>query len=470
MSTISEVAPERTPSRLLAITIIGGTVFAACMIGILTRPVGFLAAFWPANALLLGLMVRNPRFAVLPAWVAAFAAYMAADLLTGGDRLVSLWLNAANMVGVAVGFLLFRQVAEEDRRLGRPLSVLHLFAICAASSLAASLAGGGAARLLFDRGLWTGIELWFVTELVNFLVVLPTVLTFPAPRIGSVREAAASLTVARALPALALVLSAGIGIVMGGPGAIAFPVPALIWCSLSYGVFSTAVLTMALCAGMLIAISSGILSLPMSTDAIESTSSLRLGVALLALGPLTIASINGARNALMQRLAYAVSHDDLTGILARGAALSRGSALAQAHGSAARPLAMLAMDLDHFKQVNDRYGHAAGDRVLVQFAGTVSLLLRPGDVLGRIGGEEFALFLPDTTSAEALEIAERVRGSVERMAVFVAPGRTVRVSVSVGLAMLNNEDEPRFERLMVRADRALYEAKAAGRNKVAAAG
>ncbi len=134
-------------------------------------------------------------------------------------------------------------------------------------------------------------------------------------------------------------------------------------------------------------------------------------------------------------------------------------------------LSCLLLDIDHFKQVNDRYGHQAGDRVLCRVADALSGQLRSGDVLARYGGEEFVLLLPATSPAEAQQIAERLR---LRIAATSSPGeRNDRgVTVSIGLACLDQvttvPDDPGAW-LIEQADTALYQAKRSGRNRVAVA-
>ena len=126
------------------------------------------------------------------------------------------------------------------------------------------------------------------------------------------------------------------------------------------------------------------------------------------------------------------------------------------------PLALLLLDLDHFKQVNDQYGHAAGDQVLASVGAALRSVVRARDFAGRNGGEEFAVLLPDTDIAAALEIAERVRATI---ADVTLPGTDVPVTVSVGVAGFPDHAST-LERLDRLADAALYVAKRQGRNRV----
>jgi diguanylate cyclase (GGDEF)-like protein len=155
------------------------------------------------------------------------------------------------------------------------------------------------------------------------------------------------------------------------------------------------------------------------------------------------------------------STDALTGLPNKRAV---GDALKRLYGQAATtgaPLALLLLDLDHFKQVNDVRGHVAGDQVLAKVGAVLRSVLRTGDFAGRNGGEEFAIILPDTEIAMALQIAERVRSAVAEISF---PGTDVTVTTSIGIAGYPDHatTPERLERL---ADSALYVAKRQGRNR-----
>ncbi|MGH3151288.1 MAG: GGDEF domain-containing protein [Streptosporangiaceae bacterium] len=126
------------------------------------------------------------------------------------------------------------------------------------------------------------------------------------------------------------------------------------------------------------------------------------------------------------------------------------------------PLALLLIDLDHFKQIKDQRGHPVGDQVLASVGATLRSVLRTGDFAGRKGGEEFAVLLPDTEIAAALEIAERVRVAISEISL---PGTDVSVTASIGLAGFP-EHANTLDRLERLADAALYLAKRQGRNRV----
>lgn len=130
-----------------------------------------------------------------------------------------------------------------------------------------------------------------------------------------------------------------------------------------------------------------------------------------------------------------------------------------------QPLCALMMDVDHFKRVNDTYGHSVGDMILQNVADLLQRNLRQADVLGRYGGEEFGVVLPNTGLEEALQIAERIRKQVAEMRVHTTLGQ-VAVTISIGITLKQNSQILNVEKLFDQADQALYQAKQSGRNRV----
>ena len=156
--------------------------------------------------------------------------------------------------------------------------------------------------------------------------------------------------------------------------------------------------------------------------------------------------------------------DPLTGALNRRAFMARGARLAQRHQHETAPLCLLFLDLDHFKSLNDRFGHSGGDDVLMTFVAVVHENIRPTDFLFRIGGEEFCCLLPHTRADQAHIVAERIRHRFELATVDVA-GTPVKATVSLGIASTEVFGYD-LDTLMRKADMAVYAAKRQGRNRV----
>ncbi len=179
--------------------------------------------------------------------------------------------------------------------------------------------------------------------------------------------------------------------------------------------------------------------------------------------PFLRVAMSKERTELEQRKAALT--DSLTGVANRRAFFDHGGPLLEWAVADRQPAALLLFDLDRFKEVNDTAGHQAGDRVLQAFCDLVAGSIRPGDLFGRLGGEEFACLLANASMAHALHTAERLR---REFAALRLPDLEVNPTVSVGVAMAN-EASRTLPALLAIADRALYRAKAEGRNRVAPA-
>jgi diguanylate cyclase (GGDEF)-like protein len=171
-----------------------------------------------------------------------------------------------------------------------------------------------------------------------------------------------------------------------------------------------------------------------------------------------------AKDRIATRYRRASLTDPLTGVVNRRGFLHSGERLLMRARFAREPMALILFDLDRFKSINDRYGHITGDEVLISFCRLATSHLRPNDLFGRVGGEEFASLLPNTGRHDALRLAERVRKAFE--ASFHTSGQYAFSStVSVGVA-ISDDERSVLNALLIAADQALYRAKALGRNRV----
>ena len=185
-----------------------------------------------------------------------------------------------------------------------------------------------------------------------------------------------------------------------------------------------------------------------------------IALAVLAASAFVVALIRTRRHDEMAELAF---RDCLTGLLNRR---RLDSDMSEVGRRGPRPTAVLMVDVDHFKTVNDTHGHSVGDLVLSEVATVLSASVRSGDVAYRYGGEEFCVLLPDTSDAEAELVAERIRDNISRHRIDVGTTSPLSVTASVGVATGPSQHiDATFER----ADRALYLAKASGRNRLSMA-
>lgn len=457
---------------------VAAVVFAAALLGILSRLPGAWAVFWPANALLLGLMIR---WRTLPAYVAlqsAFVGYVAADMITRTHLPASVLLACCNLAGVTAAYVFLRSLPVANRELGTAASAAWVVTAAVLGSVTGAIGGGFASILVFD-GTWTsGWFGWFAVEFVNYMVLLPVVLSFPARATADLvrgnparraRLAAARRILRRSLvPFVLLVALLSVAGLAAGGGAIAFTLPALIAAALVTNVFVTTLFVLTSTVGMLaLAVGQGAGPPPapvsLSTD---------VGLALLSIGPLVVAAAMAERNRVVEALREAFTTDDLTGALRRGEFMARAEDTLSTMASQNRTSALLMMDLDHFKRLNDTRGHQAGDRALTEFATIVASTLRDGDLFGRLGGEEFAVLMRDADVALAVSTARHICSAqrAQAQAAFGADGPTVSIGVSCAEKAEKSGKSEGLEPLLARADAAVYRAKENDRDQVVADG
>ena len=171
------------------------------------------------------------------------------------------------------------------------------------------------------------------------------------------------------------------------------------------------------------------------------------------------------RETYEQSLALALT-DSLTGLYNRRYLLTHLGRLMNDTAERQKPLALLVIDVDHFKQVNDTYGHGVGDRALQHITELMRSSVRNVDLVSRLGGEEFVVVMPDTPENFALVVAERLREVIAATPIKLDDGRELGVTVSIGCALRNPEGDDSIDKLIGRADDALYQAKRQGRNRV----
>lgn len=247
-----------------------------------------------------------------------------------------------------------------------------------------------------------------------------------------------------------------------------------VWALLRYGwraerSLRAVVLTMAIAMTALLLRAGHAMAYPEQyTDLLQA--SLGQGLTILVAFVCLLGAGFGFVLAVFERVAHQMetlaTHDGLTGCWNRVTTDALLAHELQRARRSATPVTFVLLDLDHFKQVNDRHGHRTGDAVLRAFADAVRSRLRASDVFGRTGGEEFGLVLPDTDVAGARWLVDAVRRAVEQLQVVSDAGAPVQVTVSAGVAVADANTTISGDRLYGQADQSLYEAKRAGRNRV----
>jgi len=185
--------------------------------------------------------------------------------------------------------------------------------------------------------------------------------------------------------------------------------------------------------------------------------------------PAILVALNdiNARKLLEEELRRLATTDYLTGMWNRRHFMVLANKELMRRWRYERPFSLIMFDLDHFKEVNDTFGHLAGDQVLAEVASLAAKELRKVDFAGRLGGEEFALLLPETAIDKAVQVADRIRRSIASCGFMLEDGNVVKLTASFGVAEALQADE-KFDIVINRSDYALYQSKKAGRNKVTA--
>jgi len=461
---------QRLPATVLLVNVFL-LAYLLSLFGIFTRPLGSLSLFWPVNAILLGLMLRKPGYATMLGWIGTYLGMIAADLSTSENWPLALWLNACNMALIATGYAVMSMLPKSQRRMGKPQAILYMFTACL---LGAALSATLSATLSvlrtdsqYNNTLIIAWMSWFSEQFSTNLLILPVVLA--APRLKQLLSLQFGWQWRSSLPLLALLLSLALSVYIGGPGAIAFPIPALLWCAVRYHLFTVTLLTLLTGVTEIVSISANLMlyETPGARGAVmDSLMSARLGIAMLVMGPLILSSSIAVSRKLLRRLEHSANHDFLTGTLARSALTRKGREMLEHKQRTKEAVSLLLIDIDHFKLINDTHGHAIGDHVLAAFAHILRRELRHDQLFGRLGGEEFAIMLPRALGTQAVALGEHLRQRIESAELNPNGKAPLRITISVGVASLAMNEDKSLEQLMNMADIALYRAKSQGRNCV----
>lgn len=214
-----------------------------------------------------------------------------------------------------------------------------------------------------------------------------------------------------------------------------------------------------------VALASGDLSKPdRATDAAREVNDIFQGLAILRENLLEKGRLEAKQAELNRKLKHLSETDTLTGLLNRRALVQRVETLFTRADTNSEDIAVALFDIDHFKQVNDTYGHAVGDEVLAGVAATISKMMRPTDAFARLGGEEFVIILRAVTAQEALALVEAVQKRLRKTVVQEA--LQLRITASFGLSLRRARSGESWDEVFRRVDKHLYAAKHAGRNRI----
>lgn len=440
-------------------------------------PVFGSLALWPVDAILAGALLRSRMRVPSLAWPLLGAALVLARLAWGQAAAPAAAQGLADLSGLFVVWLVLSRFLPQDslRTPGAIVRIL-LAGLAGAIVLSAVARGlgylqtggipGSADALSGLLGRWLG-----------YCVFLPPVLLLPRPGFlrGERRRAGRGLLrllAARAvwLPPLAWLASLALCLALGGAGSLVFPLASLMYCAHACSQRMVAWLVLLTVLGIVSGIGAGWPGPPAGGSLTGMSGwalvSLQLGLLLVVAAPLLMSSALAARSDLIVSLNRALDHDEMTQALSRPAFMRGAQEYLRQIPPFLHGNGLMMLDIDHFKQLNDTHGHAAGDNVLQEFSRTIRGAIRPQDLFGRLGGEEFGLILPGCSLEDAVETARRLRACVEGISLYYDSDEPLRITVSIGIVHDTQSPRADLDELLRHADQALYRAKRGGRNRV----
>ncbi|MEI2264025.1 GGDEF domain-containing protein [Erwinia sp. CGal63] len=431
------------------------------MLGLYCRTTAALSLFWPCNAILLGLLVRFPQFSSALTFPAVYVALVTADIAFGTAVAPSIGMDAANLSFIVTGLGVLLSGDSSARRLQ---ALNRVFPASVVGAAVCAVIGSVASQHYFHDDLVKGWISWFCEQVSTSILLLPLVITLP--RRDELNELLRDIRSASPLPLISLLVSGVMGIYVGGGGSLIFPLPALMWCAVSYPLFITCLLTMMTGITEIILVASNVLNIQGRDDffLIDSLASARLGVAAMTISPLIVALSATANKKLVARITRRADYDLLTGALTRSGLAARLDTLGARRDQDFNGAAFL-VDIDRFKNINDTFGHAAGDYVLAQTVERIRQTLQQTAIISRMGGEEFLILIEGVSATRAFLLANRLRQSIEQHTIILND-EDLSVTVSIGISTLKLVDAKSLDESIKSADKQLYLAKSGGRNRV----
>lgn len=436
-------------------------------IGLESRNLASLSLFWPSNAILLGLLIRFPSLDKPSTLVVLYLGMLSADILYGTQVMIAVGLDIANILFIATARWVLLSNHFFTRGHPRRLqALLHVFPASLLGAAACALVGAIVSERYFEDELFKAWFSWFSEQMSTSILLLPLVISLP--RRDERVQLVTALRDSSVLPILALVLTTATGIWVGGGGSLLFPLPALLWCAISYPLFITCFLTLFTGISEIILVAGNVLNIQGKDDLfrIDSLSSARLGVAAMLISPLIVALSTASNRKLVARITKRADYDFLTGALTRSGLASKLETLITPRN---RPKgffgAVFVIDIDRFKNINDTYGHASGDYVLAQTVECIRQGLPTSALVCRMGGEEFLVLIEGISQPRAFLLANRLRHSIEENQILL-DGNDLSVTASIGISALNINNVNSLDESITKADEQLYIAKSSGRNQV----
>ncbi len=479
-------SPARDPApqemNLFALVFLLAAGYLATALGglAMSRQSGNIATLWPPNGMLVAaLLLSSPRRWKDVLIAGAFGSLLA-NLFNGNTLLPACSITIANMIEAAIAAMIIRHQTGRRVLFQHSSDVVVLITAAITSALVAGAVSATSAKLLMYAPFTTIFIKWVLGDVLGLLVVMPiAVIAHDLVKHGPdviMRQRSHGESAA----ILGVVLGVSLAVFSPNVPPVQFLVmPTVLFASFRLGplgaALSTVIVAVVGSLGTAIAAKAG--ALP-ADEVTLRVFNFQLNLAVLFLTALPIGSAMAQRHQLERDLteekeradrfasemAALANVDDLTGLATRRFFLDQLDLMAATARRIKQPLTLAMIDIDHFKPINDKFGHAVGDAVLMAIGAACRSAVRTDDVIGRLGGEEFAMLMPLTDQETAFRIVDRLREAVAAISIPTSDGRSVSVTISIGMAMF--ADQLQIDRLLLDADRALYLAKERGRNRI----
>ena len=478
-ATTSEAAPSDLSEFGLLLLLTFGYL-ATAMGGLaISRQAGNIATLWPPNGMLVAALLLSPQRRWPLVLAAGALGSFAANLLNGQPVVAATSITVANQVEAFLAATIIRHQTGRRVLFRQSSDVAVLIAASITAALVAGALSATSAKLLSHAPFTMVFIKWVLGDVLGLLVVMPiAVIAHDLIKLGP-----DLMMKQRSQGEAALILAGVFGVSIGVFSPNVPPVQFLVMPTVLLASFRLGPLGAAL-STVIVAIV-GSLGTVLAAKAGASTPdevtlrvfNFQLNLAVLFLTALPIGAAMAQRSQLERDLtdekeradrfasdmASLANIDDLTGLATRRFLLAQLDTMAATARRIKQPLTLAMIDIDHFKPINDNFGHAVGDAVLMAIGAACRTAVRADDVIGRLGGEEFAMLMPLTDHEAAYRIVDRLREAVAAIAIPTVDGRTVSVTISIGMAMFADQA---IDRLLLDADRALYLAKERGRNRI----
>jgi diguanylate cyclase (GGDEF)-like protein len=464
---------------VLVLVLAAGYLAAATGGLLISRQAGNIATLWPPNGLLVAalLLARQQRWGQI--FLAGAIGSLAANLLHDSTVVASCSITIANLLEALIAATIIRRWCGTRGLFHNSSDVIVLIGAAVVAAVVAGLVSASAATVLSGAPFERILVKWVLGDVLGLLVVMPiAVIAHDVIKYGPDLMMARGSQIEAAI-LLGVVLAVSLAVYSPNVPPIQFLVmPAVLLTSFRLGPLGAALATVIVAIVGSLGTVLTATALSSSPDAVTlRVFNFQLNLAVLFLTALPIGAAMAQRAQLEQdltdekeradRFAEAMvslaNMDDLTGLSTRRSFLEQLDLMATQAAMKDEPLTLAMIDIDYFKPVNDHHGHAVGDALLTAIGAACRSAVRSDDVIGRLGGEEFAMLMPVTDQQSAFRIVDRLRDAVSRIAIPTPDGKSVSVTISVGLATFRDQQ---IDQLLLDADRALYLAKERGRNRV----